>query len=718
MFVLTEDYKNKLKTVLSVPNYIEDSGKPCRAIIDEMMSEYEEGEKDVAKIQTRCLCRILRESRIAVEAWDIFADKVDGDDSIEEYRNKFVSEVYKNEPDAKRHNEAWTFNQFWAGRDFGHVSPDWNRLFTLGVGGIIREAKEKRAVADADKIGFYDTVIEAYSALSDLILRFASYVDKTTENGKKLYNCLTWIAENPPLTLYHVLELTLIYYRVETSVERDYVRSMGQLDALWKKYYERDIAYGISEEENDDLIKAFFLRLNEFKVVANVPFALGGWTENQKESYTKFTRHVFELYSSLKLAYVKAHIRVDGLMPDSYFHDICADIIGGNSSYVFMNDEIVRKGLQKVGVSEADSKEYLVMGCYEPVCTHHEICSTCNSYLSLPRALTFALNNGVEPGSGEFSSIRTGELDTFKTFEEFVGAVEIQLDYIISKVRQYVVFAEKNYGKMNFAPLLSGTYADTLESGKDIYEGGMRYNNSGVNLVGMATLIDSLMVIKHFVFDTKQYTLSELNGILLADWENNEELRIRCKKYNVKYGNGNTEADTLTAKIIEFAGERLNGVPNGRGGVFRMGVFSVDTYMNMARRQPATPDGRKNDEFLSKNITATTGSDKEGISGLVRSLASVDFTKTPNGCVLDFIIHPSVVSGEKGPQVLWSIVQSHFANGGFAVHGNVFDRRKLIEAQNNPDRYKNLQVRVCGWNAYFVELKKEEQDVFIASSKE
>jgi formate C-acetyltransferase len=717
MFELTEDYKSKLKNVLAEPNYTEGSGKPCKQIINEMMDEYVAGDKDVAKMQTQCICRILREARISVEPWDIFADKIDNDDSIEMYRNKFVSEVYENEPDAKRHNEAWAFNQFWAGRDFGHVAPDWDRLFTLGLGGIIDEAKQKRATATADKVGFYDTVIDTYSALSDLIMRFASYVDKTTCNGKKLYNCLTWIAQNPPLTLYEVLELSLIYYRVETSIERDYVRSMGQLDALWEKYYEKDIANGISEEENDNLIKAFFLRLNAFKVVANVPFALGGQTSKRDEAYTKFTRHVYKLYSSLKLAYVKAHVRVDGGIPDSYFYDICADIIGGNSSYVFMNDEIIRKGLQRVGISKEDCKEYLVMGCYEPVCTHHEICSTCNSYLSLPRALTFALNNGVEPGNGEFSAIRTGELDSFKTFEEFVTAVETQLDYVISKVRQYIVFAEENYKKMNFAPLLSGTYADTMESGKDIYEGGMKYNNSGVNLVGIATLVDSLLCIKHFVFDTKQLSLGEFNEILLSNWENNEELRVKCKKYVVKYGNGNTEADALTSRFINFASDRLNGSPNGRGGVFRMGVFSVDTYMNMARRQPATPDGRRNDEFLSKNLTATVGADKEGISGLIRTLASVDFTKAPNGCVLDFIVHPSVLEGEKGAKILWDIVRAHFANGGFAVHGNVFDKKKLIEAQNNPDKYKNLQVRVCGWNAYFVELTKSEQDVFIANSK-
>ncbi len=717
MFILTDEYKNRVKTVMSEPNFIDESGKSSKDLFAELSSEYVEGDKNVAKIQAQSICRVLREARISVENWDIFADKIDSGEEGEAYRNKFVAEVYKNEPDAKRHNEAWTFNQFWAGRDFGHVAPDWDRLFTLGIGGIINEANIKRAKAEKDNICFYDTVIDVYTALSDLIMRFASYVDKTTENGKKLFECLVWISKNPPKTLYHVLELTLIYYRVETMVERDYVRSIGQLDALWEMFYEQDLANGVNRQENDEYIRAFFLRLNAYKTTANVPFALGGQTTKRNEAYTPFTSHIQKIYSSLEMEAVKAHVRVDESMPESFFHAICADIIRGNNSYVFMNDRIVREGLKRVGINENDCKEYLIMGCYEPVSTHHEICSTCNSYISLPRALTFALNNGVEVGNGEVSAIRTGEICTFKTFEEFVCAVETQIDYMISKVRQYVIFAEENYNRMNFAPLLSGTYADAIESGKDIYEGGMRYNNSGVNIVGLATLVDSLMAIKHFVFDTKQYSLDLFNEILLSNWEKDKELRIKCKKLNKKYGNGNAEADALTSRIINFAGARLNGVSNGRGGVFKMGAFSVDTYMNMSRKQPATPDGRCDDEFLSKNITATMGCDKEGISGLIRSLGVVDFTQTPNGSVLDFIVHPSAVEGEAGAGILWNIVKSHFKQGGFAAHGNVFDRQRLIDAQKNPDKYKNLQVRVCGWNAYFVDLTKAEQDVFIANSK-
>ena len=130
---------------------------------------------------------------------------------------------------------------------------------------------------------------------------------------------------------------------------------------------------------------------------------------------------------------------------------------------------------------------------------------------------------------------------------------------------------------MNFAPLLSGTYEHTMENGKDIYEGGMKYNNSGVNLVGLATLVDSLVVLKHFVFDEKILTLTEFNDILLDNWEGEDELLLQCKKLNGKYVNGNAFADDLASRIVAFASKTLNGKPNGRGGVFKLGAFSVDT---------------------------------------------------------------------------------------------------------------------------------------------
>lgn len=717
MFVLTKSYQEKLKTVYSNPNFIISSGKTCSQFVDEVKSSFKFNKNTVSKEQTDIFNRALSELQLGLDSWDVFVDKINCTGEFWFIRYDYELEIEKIEPNPQRHEDAFKYNHFWASKDFGHTSPDYKHLFDYGISGIIELAEQKLKTALPETSGYYQTVISAYTGFKNLLLRYASFITDDFTYGKMLKECLISLANNPPKSLYEVLELTLLFYRVETFVECDPVRSLGQIDALWEPYYNADLERGVKKEELDDLIKAFFLRLEYAKIQANVPLALGGKTTYRKQAFTSFTAHLQRLYSSLNIISPKIHIRYSEEIPTEFLIDVCKDVIRGNSSYVFMNDKIVSKALQKAGITKEDSEEYSVIGCYEPT-AKGELCSTCNCYFNTVKALEFALNNGLELANGKISSVKTGELESFKSFEEFLVAVETQLDYNLKLAKDFIIFDEENYKYYNVAPILSATYKHTMESGKDVYEGGAKYNNSGFNVVGLATLVDSLLVLKHFVFDTKEYSLKQFNDILLSNWEKDGLLRLKCKKFNARYGNGNEYADNLTKRLVEFTSKRVNNQPNGRGGVFKMGIFSVDCYMKMAKHLKATPDGRLADEFISKNITTSIGADREELSGLIRSLSKIDMTNAPNGVVLDFILHPSILGGEKGPKTLLNIIKGYFNLGGMSVHGNVFDKQKLIEAQNDPEKYKNLQVRVCGWNSYFVDLSKAEQNVFIQNAKE
>ena len=162
----------------------------------------------------------------------------------------------------------------------------------------------------------------------------------------------------------------------------------------------------------------------------------------------------------------------------------------------------------------------------------------------------------------------------------------------------------------------------------------------------------------------------------------------------------------------------MNNRPNGRGGVYKAGCYSIDRCFTYGKGIMATPDGRKAGEPFSKNLCPVIGMDKKGITATLTSVAKIDHTAFSNGTVLDYVLHPSAVSGEDGLCAMLGIVKTYFSMGGLALHGNVFDAKILKAAQKNPEKYKNLQVRVCGWNVFFVNLSKEEQDSFIiASSK-
>ncbi len=178
-----------------------------------------------------------------------------------------------------------------------------------------------------------------------------------------------------------------------------------------------------------------------------------------------------------------------------------------------------------------------------------------------------------------------------------------------------------------------------------------------------------------------------------------------------------TVADAFAVEFADFCANLVNNKPNGRTGVFKAALFSIDHCFYIGKNTMATPDGRFYGDPLSKNLCATVGMDKKGITALINSVTKIDHAAFPTGSVLDIVVHTSAVSGDDGLDAFYGILMTYFKKGGFAMHGNVFDAETLKDAQSNPEKYGNLQVRVCGWNAYFVNLSKAEQDAFIKQAE-
>ena len=281
----------------------------------------------------------------------------------------------------------------------------------------------------------------------------------------------------------------------------------------------------------------------------------------------------------------------------------------------------------------------------------------------------------------------------------------------------YIRKIEKYYGEIGPDPLLSSMYDHCVETGVDALEGGAEYNNTSYYVFFIASLVDSICAVKRLVFEEKRITFAELCETLKNNWENNEKLRLIARSIPEKYGNNNAVADEITKEFSDYCASLITNKPNSRGGVFKGAFFSIDYFVYFGERTMATPDGRKYGEVLSKNLCATVGQDKNGITALINSATKIDHTKWPNGTVLDVVLHPSAVSGDDGLDAFYTLLKTYMLKGGMALHGNVFNTEELKKAQQNPEKYKNLQVRVCGWNAYFVNLSKVEQDCFIKQAE-
>jgi formate C-acetyltransferase len=273
--------------------------------------------------------------------------------------------------------------------------------------------------------------------------------------------------------------------------------------------------------------------------------------------------------------------------------------------------------------------------------------------------------------------------------------------------------SEPYWPVINPSPLLSSTFIDCVDSGADVSRGGTKYNNTGCMGGALANAADSLTAVKRLVYDENRLTIRELIQILRDDWAGNERLQAYAKNRLPKWGNNDSEVDGVAKNIVDAYTAHVNGRPNNRGGIFVASMFSLDVNIRWGKRMGALPDGRAAGRYLSKNIGAMTAMDKAGVTAHIESVTKLDFENIPNGSSLDIYLHPSAVAGEQGIDSLVGLIRTFFARGGFGIQFNVFDAKTLRDAQRNPQKYATLQVRVCGWNVYFITLGKEAQEQFI-----
>ena len=405
------------------------------------------------------------------------------------------------------------------------------------------------------------------------------------------------------------------------------VRTLGRLDVLLTPFYENDIKNGTyTESEIKEMIKFFLHKFWVAKVPFDLPLCLGGLDENGNEVTNEVTYLIAETYNELDIHSPKIHIRVSKKTPDSFLSLILSYIRGGNSSFVFVNDDVAVKALMNVGIEQKDALDYVPIGCYEPAVWGKEIGCTGNGGLNLAKAIEYAITDGVDLKSGVQAMPKRGEV---KCFDDFLSAVKFYITLMCEQSLGYISSIEKYYDEINPDPILSAMYEDSVRRGVDVYEGGAKYNNSSMYFYCLASLVDSLAAVKRLVYDQKLISFEGLCELLKNNWQGGEGLRLRALNLKEKYGNSDSLADKLTTEITDFCASLVNSKPNGRGGVFKAALFSIDRYVRLGEQTMATPDGRLAGEILSKNLCSTVSMDKNGITALIHSVTKIDHSKFP-----------------------------------------------------------------------------------------
>lgn len=723
-----EEDRAALEKQYTEPHWDENSGLSPDALRTALLKiEAETASQPNIVTKTRLYEKVMESARLDIDARDFFPEKLQHEFLISRIRGRWERDLRATTlaPLLAENKDAVDGLCYTGGADFGHTSPDWDAILSLGLVGLIKrleDAKDAHRNLTPEQATFYACAIDTLRATIRFVTRLADATDALAQGGNEkmrlVSDSLRHLTESAPSTLLEAMQLMMIWYNLQCNVERDAVRSLGGLDRLLFPFYRDDLASGrLTDAEARELFRYFMLKCFAMQVTANIPFYIGGRNADCSDACNALTSLIVDEYIKLDIDDPKIHVRYHKDFSKDILRVILASIRDGRNSFVFLNDEVVEDSLVALGEDRADARNYTVIGCYEPAALGKEIPCTCAGRVSLPKAVLTVMHGGVDLYSGKNVGTVDANPDSYADFDSFYAACKRQISAFVDRAAELIIAHERQFPELNPAPLFSSSLSDCVKRGSDAYAGGAKYNNTAINTICIASTVDALIAIKKLVFEEKRLKLSEFAKILQNDWAGHEELRQTILKKLPKYGNGIPEVDALAADVVNFTASCINGRPNGRGGVFRCGFFSIDYRLTFGERTGATADGRRAGEPLSKNMCAVTAMDKEGVTALIHSATEIDYTNTPNGTVLDLVLYSGATEGDAGVSAMEALVKTFMERRGFAVQINVLSPEILRAAQADPEKYATLQVRLCGWNVYFTALTRVEQDEFIRQTE-
>ena len=605
--------------------------------------------------------------------------------------------------------------------DYDHTIPDWDSLMTLGFSGILERARNsykshlENGTLTQKKEDFFKGIEIEYEAILRFIDRLYKHsLSKEFEKASTISECLKNLRDGAPKTTFDVLQLIYIYFMLSESVDHYQVRSLGfGLDCTLLPFFKNDIESGkFTKDELCELIGYFLMQWSAIGNYWGQPFYLGGKTAQKKTVVNELSYIILDIYDKLGLYNPKIQIKINDDTPKDFVLKALDMIRHGNTSIVFCNDDAIIKALMSRGATYEQACDSAISGCYEYNIKNKGI-GISAIYPGLLKPISLVIDSGFDTMTSKQIGLKTKNVCEIESFEEFYHLYLLQTEYVITNFAKAISAMETQIQNINPSLMFSATNPYCVSSLTDALDSGIK-NDSGFVVSGLGSAVDALMAVKELVFDKKVITLSELKEALDNNWQGYEKIRLMAANSRLKYGNGNECADMYAAAIVKKISDLLPTLTNGHGEKYSyIELHSAKAYTMQGDRIKATPDGRFLGQETSKNASPSPGADRSGITALIKSVTTIDTVLCNSGACLDAMLHPSAVQGEDGLCALYSVVETYRKKGGHSIHFNIFNPELLKDAQIHPENYKNLQVRVCGWNILWNDMNKTEQDEYI-----
>lgn len=609
----------------------------------------------------------------------------------------------------KAHNDE---GDLWGGTWCGHGNPKFADFAIHGTNGYrrkVQRAKENNPGHD----DFYKAMMLALDAVDCIGRRFGELAGKMLDEGAldekqrvRVERIKNTFDHAPMEPCRDFCEAAAVFSMIFT-LDGPAPDSPGYFDQYM---------YGFWEKTDPKLRREYLENLWEFfHNTRSWNLTIAGSDEDWKDRSNSLTYEILDVSAQKKYNAPNLTLRVHRNTPEAIWKAAYKSLATGCGLPAIYNDETVCPALERLGIVPRDSHEYVMNGCNQIDIMGKSHMGLEDGEVSFGKALEYVLFCGESQTSGRHLGIYSGDPTEYKSYDEFLEAYLRQLDYMTDLACDMSNRSQAVYKACGANPLRSLLIEGCIEKAKDYKAGGPLYGNGQILAEAIGDTIDSLAIIKKYVFEDKTIGMAELIEALRDNFEGHDELYQTVTHSEYKFGNNIPYVDEIAKTIVDHWTSYLLKIPTVRGGWFGAGCSPLDRIDDYGRNLGALPNGHKKGEAsIADSIGAVPGCDTHGPTALINSVLSYDQTLATSGFILNLKFDKKVFCTERGEETFEAVCKSYFERGGQQLQITVVNAEDLLDAQKNPDAHRDLIVRIGGYSAYFHTLSKENQDNVIA----
>lgn len=544
----------------------------------------------------------------------------------------------------------------------------------------------------------------------------------------KIAQVCRWVPAHAPRSYWEAIQMYwFVHLGTITELNGWDAMNPGHFDQHLASFYQKETEAGtLSRDEAKELMSCFFIKVNNHTAPPKVGITakesgtyndftnlnIGGIKGDGSDGVSEVSYIMLETIEELHILQPGSAIHISTRTPERFLRAGCKVIRQGHGYPSVFNPDVYVQELMRQGKSLLDAREGGCSGCIE-VGAFGKEAYVLTGYLNVPKILEVTLHNGIDPVSGRRVGLETGDSCSFNTYDDLYAAFIKQLHYFVDMKVRVSNYIDRMFAKYAPAPFLSLFIDDCIAKGKDYYNCGPRYNTTYIQCTGLGTITDSLSALKKHVFENRLVTMNEMLNAIDANFENQEPLRLLILNRTPFFGNDDDYADSIAVNVFNDLYDAIEGKPNTKGEYFHLNMLSTTCHVYFGKVMGATPNGRLAGRAISDGTSPSHGADTHGPSSVIKSLGKLDQVKS-GGTLLNQRFMPAMLKREEDIIKLCSLIRTYFSLGGHHIQFNIVDTETLHAAQQRPEEYRDLLVRVAGYSDYFNDMNADLQADVIA----